>query len=66
MVYDRPSLKDIAAYCKKEQETLWSESRRLTNPQEVHVDLSEPLYELKNKMLAEHGRSSNAQEEPAD
>ncbi len=66
MVYDRPSLKDIAAYCKKEQETLWPESRRLTNPQEVHVDLSEPLYELKNKMLAEHGRSSNAQEEPAD
>ena len=35
----------------KEQETLWEESRRLVNPQEIHVDLSQKLWDLKNELL---------------
>ena len=42
---------DIRDYCAKELGTLWDESRRLVNPQEVYVDLSKPLWELKNELL---------------
>ncbi len=50
-VYESPSVMDIKAYCAKEQDTLWDESKRLVNPQEVYVDLSKPLWDLKNKLL---------------
>ena len=41
LVYNCPSVEEIKAYCKKEQESLWEECRRLTNPHAVHVDLSD-------------------------
>lgn len=50
-VYESPSVMDIRDYCEKELSTLWDESRRLVNPQEVYVDLSKPLWELKNSLL---------------
>ena len=50
-VYTSPSVMDIQAYCQKELDTLWDESRRLANPQTVYVDLSRPLWELKNQLL---------------
>lgn len=50
-VYESPAVMDIRDYCAKELETLWDESRRLVNPQEVYVDLSKPLWELKNELL---------------
>ncbi len=50
-VYQSPSVMEIRDYCTKEKETLWDESKRLINPQEVHVDLSMKLYNLKNKLL---------------
>lgn len=50
-VYESPSVMDIRDYCEKELATLWDESRRLVNPQEVYVDLSKPLWELKNSLL---------------
>ena len=40
-------------YCKKEQETVWEESRRLVNPHEVYVDLSDKLYKMKADLLEE-------------
>jgi nicotinate phosphoribosyltransferase len=46
-------VKELREICKKEQETLWDESRRLVNPHEVYVDLSQKLYELKNELLEE-------------
>ena len=42
---------DIREYCKKEQETLWDESRRLVNPHEIHVDLSNELWHMKTRLL---------------
>jgi nicotinate phosphoribosyltransferase len=42
---------DVRDYCAAELNTLWDESRRLVNPQEVYVDLSKPLWELKNALL---------------
>ncbi len=50
-VYDSPSVMDIRDYCARELDTLWDESRRLVNPQEVYVDLSKPLWDLKNTLL---------------
>lgn len=50
-VYESPKVMDIRDYCKKEQETLWDESRRLVNPQEVHVDLSNELWHMKAQLL---------------
>lgn len=50
-VYTSPSVMEIREYCKKELDTLWDESRRLANPQTVYVDLSRPLWELKNHLL---------------
>lgn len=50
-VYHSPKVMDIQAYCKKELDTLWDESRRLMNPHEVHVDLSNELWHLKNQLL---------------
>lgn len=50
-VYQSPQTMDIRDYCKQELETLWEESKRLVNPQNVYVDLSKPLYDLKNRLL---------------
>lgn len=56
LVYNCPSVEEIKAYCKKEQESLWEECRRLTNPHAVHVDLSDKLYEMKKQLLAQYSR----------
>ena len=56
LVYNCPSVEEIKAYCKKEQESLWEECRRLTNPHAVYVDLSDKLYEMKKGLLAQYSR----------
>ena len=50
-IYTSPKVMDIQAYCKKEQTTLWEESRRLVNPHKVHVDLSNELWQIKKALL---------------
>lgn len=50
-VYKTPPVMEIREYCTKELNTLWDESRRIVNPQEVYVDLSKDLWELKNQLL---------------
>ena len=42
---------DIRAYCQKELDTLWDETRRLINPHQVYVDLSKKLYDIKIDLL---------------
>lgn len=56
-VYETPAVMDIQAYCKKELNTLWDESRRFENPQEIHVDLSDKLYDVKKELLNSYHRS---------
>ncbi len=53
-IYESPSTMEIQAYCKRELDTLWDESRRLVNPQEVYVDLSDKLYDLKQELLRKY------------
>jgi len=52
LVYDMPSLSEIAAYAHKELESFWEEYRRLTRPHRYKVDLSKKLYDLKHDLLA--------------
>ena len=55
--YTSPKVMDIQAYCKKEQETLWDETRRLVNPHRVYVDLSSRLYDIKIQLLDQMSQS---------
>lgn len=50
-VYESPSVLEIKKYCEKELNTLWDETRRLVNPHEVYVDLSNELYQIKSALL---------------
>jgi nicotinate phosphoribosyltransferase len=52
-VYSSPSVMEIRDICSHEKETLWDESKRLVNPQEVYVDLSDRLYRMKADLLEE-------------
>ena len=52
-VYTSPSVREIAAFCKSEKETLWDETMRLFNPHNIYVDLSQKLYDTKEALLNE-------------
>ena len=49
--YESPSVMEIREYRAREIETIWEESRRILNPHEVHVDLSQELFDLKTSLL---------------
>lgn len=51
--YESPSTMEIREYCQRELATLWDETRRLINPHNVYVDLSQKLYDIKIKLLAQ-------------
>lgn len=53
-VYTSPSLDAIKAYCADQLEHLWDEVKRFDNPHRYYVDLSPRLWEIKNRLLAEH------------
>ncbi|MFV0504670.1 MAG: nicotinate phosphoribosyltransferase [Lachnospirales bacterium] len=53
LIYNFPSVLEIAKHAKEELGLLWSQHRRLTNPQTMPVDLSQELYDLKVKMITE-------------
>ena len=57
-VYTSPSVMEIREICKKEKETLWDETLRLVNPQEVYVDLSDKLFKIKSDLLEEMGKAA--------
>ena len=51
LVYDLPPISEIAAYARQELDTLWAEYKRLHKPQLYKVDLSRPLWEMKQALL---------------
>lgn len=55
-IYESKDTMDIREYCISELDTLWNEARRLVNPHNVYVDLSQKLYDIKIKLLREMGR----------
>ena len=53
-VYESPSIEEIKDYCKEQIDTLWDETLRFENPQTYYVDLSQKLWDMKNRLLEEH------------
>ena len=47
-------LSEIRAYCMAQVDTLWEEVTRFENPHNYYVDLSQPLWDEKNRLLSEH------------
>ena len=56
-IYQSPSVMEIADYCRQEKNTLWEETKRLFYPHEVHVDLSQKLYDVKKSLLDEMAKT---------
>ena len=52
-VYTPRALKAIRAYCSAQVETLWEEVTRFENPHNYYVDLSQKLWDEKNRLLSE-------------
>ncbi|MDO5538958.1 MAG: nicotinate phosphoribosyltransferase [Eubacteriales bacterium] len=57
-VYTSPSVMEIRDICAKELDTLWDETRRLVNPHEMYVDLSDKLYDMKKRILQEMNKEA--------
>ena len=55
LVYQSPDIHEIQAYCLKNVSEVWEEILRFENPHRYYVDFSVPLWDLKCKMLEEHG-----------
>ena len=53
-IYQVPSLKEIQNYCRDQVAHLWDEVKRFENPHRYYVDLSEKLWQEKNRLLSEH------------
>jgi nicotinate phosphoribosyltransferase len=52
LVYKCPGLMEIQQNTLKEMDTFWGEYKRLQSPHRYKVDLSQPLYDLKQKLLS--------------
>lgn len=55
LVYEQPSIRQIADNAREDLSTFWSEYKRIDNPHIYKVDLSDKLYDLKQKLLKVNG-----------
>ena len=53
-VYENPKLREIKDYCTEQINNLWDEVKRFENPHTYYVDLSMPLWEMKQKLLRDY------------
>ena len=51
-IYEKPSIKEIAEYCREQVGLLWDEVKRFENPHNYYVDLSKRLYDIKSILLS--------------
>lgn len=51
LIYKRPSMEELRAYCASQVDTLWDEVKRFDNPHRYYVDLSQKLYDIKQSLL---------------
>jgi len=54
LVYQEPTLNEIQKYCHDQVDTLWDEVKRFDNPHGYYVDLSEKLWDIKQRLLREN------------
>ena len=55
-VYEAPGIEDIRCYCRKQIDSMWDEVLRFENPHRYYVDLSQPLWDEKQRLLSEYSR----------
>ena len=53
-IYNLPSVDEIKDYCREQVNSLWDEICRFENPQTYYVDLSQKLWEMKQKLIKKH------------
>ena len=56
LVYESPSVSEIAKYCKEQVELLWDEVKRFEKPHTYYVDLSQKLWEQRSELLHQHSK----------
>lgn len=55
-VYTCPDIRTIQTYCRQQIATLWDEVLRFENPHTYYVDLSQKLWDEKQRLLASFGK----------
>lgn len=53
-VYESPDIEEIRKYCKDQLDTLWDEVKRFEKAHEYIVDLSQSIWDVKDKLLKEN------------
>lgn len=53
LVYNRPTLKEIRDYNQTQMKTMWDEIKRFERPHQYYVDLSKPLWDLRQNIIDE-------------
>ncbi len=52
-IHEKREINEIRDYCKQQVDTLWDEVLRLENPHSYYVDLSQKLWNEKNRLLSQ-------------
>ena len=53
LVYKLPTLDEIRNYCREQVDSLWDEVKRFDNPHTYYVDLSQKLWDIRDRLLKE-------------
>ena len=53
LVYKKPTLNEIRAYHQIQMKTMWDEVKRFERPHQYYVDLSQPLWDLRQDIINE-------------
>ena len=56
LVYEKPTIDEIRAYCVRQVDSLWDEVKRFENPHNYYVDLSQKLWDIKQELLRRAGK----------
>lgn len=55
-VYESPTLAELRVFCAQQLDTLWDEVKRFENPHRYYVDLSQKLWDERQRLLTERGK----------
>ena len=58
LVYQKPTLPQIRAYCQEQLDTLWDEVKRFEYPHTYYVDLSQKLWDIRQQLLEQESAST--------
>ena len=53
LVYKVPTIQESRAHCQREVDSLWDEVKRFEFPHNYYVDLSQKLWDVRSRLLAE-------------